>query len=299
MSRISGAMPRKSAFAVRKGFAFTLIELLVVIAIIAILAAILFPVFAQARDKARQTSDLSNVKQITLGALMYVQDYDETLMSAAFRSCPDADNPISDNFWGGGWRTWPELIYPYTKNLQMYTSPDRTDSPYFGYSINVNSSNDDFSNAYDAAAKTGGGTPPGNWNDGKCDNGVATPNPKQSAVSLAAAQAPSNTIWFYNSNSSIYQQGLNTWDSMEAAVSSSDPDLAKKASSLEIDGSETIAQLFLTGGPKVEASVRIKEPHRFSKGINIGWMDGHVKWLRPSNIKGEMWSVEQVPQGVE
>jgi prepilin-type N-terminal cleavage/methylation domain-containing protein len=61
----------------RRGF--TLIELLVVIAIIAILAAILFPVFARAREKARQTSCLSNVKQLSLGMLMYTQDYDERL----------------------------------------------------------------------------------------------------------------------------------------------------------------------------------------------------------------------------
>src|SRR5438045_1074204 len=65
-----------------RGHGFTLIELLVVIAIIAILAAILFPVFAQARDKARQTSCLANNKQIATAAIAYVQDYDETFPTA-------------------------------------------------------------------------------------------------------------------------------------------------------------------------------------------------------------------------
>src|SRR5215471_14245464 len=62
----------------RKQIGFTLIELLVVIAIIAILAAILFPVFAQAREKARQTSCLSNTKQLGTAIIMYIQDYDES-----------------------------------------------------------------------------------------------------------------------------------------------------------------------------------------------------------------------------
>ena len=72
------------------GGAFTLIELLVVIAIIAILAAILFPVFAQARSKARAISDLSNIKQIVTSSMMYIQDYDEALMSPALRTCGGA-----------------------------------------------------------------------------------------------------------------------------------------------------------------------------------------------------------------
>jgi prepilin-type N-terminal cleavage/methylation domain-containing protein len=63
----------------RKRHGFTLIELLVVIAIIAILAAILFPVFARAREKARQNTCLSNIKQITLGLIMYMADYDSRL----------------------------------------------------------------------------------------------------------------------------------------------------------------------------------------------------------------------------
>ena len=69
----------------RRNTAFTLIELLVVIAIIAILAAILFPVFAQAREMARKTSCLSNSKQICKASQMYLQDYDETLNGPALR----------------------------------------------------------------------------------------------------------------------------------------------------------------------------------------------------------------------
>lgn len=94
----------------RKQNAFTLIELLVVIAIIAILAAILFPVFAQAREKARQISCLSNVKQAGLAFNMYLQDYDEITPSLGFG------------------RDWWSLLYPYTKNLGVYYCPDRNDS---------------------------------------------------------------------------------------------------------------------------------------------------------------------------
>jgi prepilin-type N-terminal cleavage/methylation domain-containing protein len=94
---------------VRAGF--TLIELLVVIAIIAILAAILFPVFAQAREKARQTACMSNLKQIGTGFAMYVQDYDETMPVWTANAC---------NAYGGGSFNFKYLYYflvdPYIKN---------------------------------------------------------------------------------------------------------------------------------------------------------------------------------------
>lgn len=91
---------------------FTLIELLVVIAIIAILAAILFPVFAQAREKARAASCLSNQKQIATGLLMYTQDYDEMLLMG---------------MWGGSASgtlcSWPAMIQPYIKSTQVFQCP--------------------------------------------------------------------------------------------------------------------------------------------------------------------------------
>ncbi|MFW5868851.1 MAG: DUF1559 domain-containing protein [Armatimonadota bacterium] len=94
---------------------FTLIELLVVIAIIAILAAILFPVFARAREKARQASCLSNVKQITMGVMMYVQDYDETF-PLGFVNRPS----FADRY------TWPGAVFPYINNRQVFDCPSQS-----------------------------------------------------------------------------------------------------------------------------------------------------------------------------
>ena len=101
----------------RRGF--TLIELLVVIAIIAILAAILFPVFAKAREKARQTSCLSNLKQLGTSVMMYVQDYDEMY-------------PLDLSTFGPSQipGTWPNRVMPYVKNTQLFKCPSDGRAPY-------------------------------------------------------------------------------------------------------------------------------------------------------------------------
>lgn len=105
--------------------AFTLIELLVVIAIIAILAAILFPVFAQAREKARGVSCLSNTKQVALGILQYVQDYDEQMPISNY-DIAGTSSPIQDHPWGNQQYIefgWDRGIFPYVKSTAVFKCP--------------------------------------------------------------------------------------------------------------------------------------------------------------------------------
>ncbi len=116
---------------------FTLIELLVVIAIISILAAILFPVFARARENARRASCMSNLKQLALGMMMYAQDYDETFPELNGPHITDPNAPPADykgfNWYASGpwyWGGWAARIYPYVKNTQVYLCPSNTKNFY-------------------------------------------------------------------------------------------------------------------------------------------------------------------------
>lgn len=128
--------------------AFTLIELLVVIAIIAILAAILFPVFGRARENARRSSCQSNLKQIGLGVMQYVQDYDESYPYSNTDVMPLDPNPaMGGQSWffdaaGPGYFGWGQIIFPYTKSNQVYYCPSASMNqapapPYIGnYGVN-------------------------------------------------------------------------------------------------------------------------------------------------------------------
>ncbi len=134
--------------------AFTLIELLVVIAIIAILAAILFPVFAQAREKARQTACLSNCKQIGTAMMMYVQDYDEMFPSQSYNGIdytgsngqPVDGMPVLNSGIAGSFGyNYKDRVLPYTKNEQIWLCPTnipngslRVAPPNLGYHMNGN-----------------------------------------------------------------------------------------------------------------------------------------------------------------
>lgn len=183
---------------VRRKRAFTLIELLVVIAIIAILAAILFPVFARARENARRTSCMSNLKQIGLGMMMYVQDYDEHYPMNYWRtgypgvkqtdpSMPGYKYEVScgDSTCDGHYVTWMDIIFPYVRTVQIFDCPSQTAHTYPSYGFS------------DAIA---------GWRSAY-NNGVS-PN---GAMSMAAVNRPSEVVFLLDYYS-LYNIIANPWN---------------------------------------------------------------------------------------
>jgi prepilin-type N-terminal cleavage/methylation domain-containing protein/prepilin-type processing-associated H-X9-DG protein len=123
LNRLPQEKPTAPLGRLRQGF--TLIELLVVIAIIAILASILFPVFARARENARRSSCQSNEKQIGLGLMQYVQDYDETMPMNSTNEAVGAN--------------WVDKIQPYIKSYQLFKCPSDTNAAVPAYNTSVTS----------------------------------------------------------------------------------------------------------------------------------------------------------------
>ena len=161
----------------KKGF--TLIELLVVIAIIAILAAILFPAFAKAREAARRSSCSSNMKQIGIALMQYSQEYDEKMVGAQDRT------PGS---LGGTYPYWQYLVQPYVKSKDLFKCPSNSGSEkaYGGAApsdiSNNYAANVDYSGDSDAIDKI------------PADQAAQIVMPKHEGQSLAAFQSPSSTI---------------------------------------------------------------------------------------------------------
>ena len=149
----------------RRRHAFTLIELLVVIAIIAILAAILFPVFARARENARRSSCMSNMKQIGIGLMQYTQDYDELYPGRFMGSASGNQN-------------WKILVQPYVKSIQVFACPSNTS--------NTLPTLDGGVAPISYSANTDDGTSKGIFM--KTDGGQTTP------ISLAAVDSTATTI---------------------------------------------------------------------------------------------------------
>jgi prepilin-type N-terminal cleavage/methylation domain-containing protein/prepilin-type processing-associated H-X9-DG protein len=262
----------------RKGF--TLIELLVVIAIIAILAAILFPVFAQAREKARAISCISNLKQMGTGSMMYTQDYDETLVPAgnryAHQNIPCFDGNANFNPNPLSWVDWEYPIQPYIKNTQIYVCPDRTNFGCYGYAMNLDSSNEPSSDG----GFPGPPTPPGTWAPLAIDTSGNTSIPM---VSLAGIEAPAELVYIYDSHDSglenIFAPGL-TASGLPDTEAWEQEDSWLQALKAGLTSDALLQQEFPVG------------PWRHSGMMNILWMDGHAKAMRFSQLQQKNLNIE-------
>ena len=237
---------------------FTLIELLVVIAIIAILAAILFPVFAKVREKARQTACLSNLKQIGLADMQYSQDYDEALI-------PDYIGPSASWLGYGGNQRWQDLMQPYVKSLAVFNCPDDPNSGPAKYQ---------YSNGSEAAPGTSW------WNPGSYainntywdgSDGVNAPSygafPGTTPINLARLDHPSTTIHFteaksYSPESTGGQAGA--------------PEIAW--------GNQGAADNYVAHMSKYTPPLMGSMEFRHTGGANVEFCDGHAKYQRAGDI---------------
>ena len=247
--------------------AFTLIELLVVIAIIAILAAILFPVFATAREKARQASCLSNHKQITTAVMQYVQDYDESLVPVW--TVPGArwgnyqfgagQDPSTGHLW------WSYLVQPYVKSLDVFRCPSEADPagiygryktprnvmlwPHLGFNYHYLST---------------------------CEGqSSGTPDWYTRTKGIAGINSPAETVMFVDSGTGFTSAGGQFGGMVDA------PDGATAPNTLGWGGWGKDGAL----GPYGNASPR------HTVGMNVSWVDGHVKWMKPAALAaGTNWN---------
>jgi prepilin-type N-terminal cleavage/methylation domain-containing protein len=268
---------------------FTLIELLVVIAIIAILAAILFPVFAQARESARKATCISNTKQLGLGVMMYVQDYDEMYPCNSWDTpaIGTADNDTHNaNFLSAV--QWPWRILPYMKNKQIFVCSSDPDpkNGWTGYGLTNSCSDGDawgvptpISYAHNQHLFGYGGAPEiGVCGAGPCCFG---PPPDWAVfyqpMSLAAVPSPASTYMLGD-----YARGfMETWwiNNLRASNYTRVYNQSAPGGGATADNTEPWASRRLL--PNVS---------RHQLGTCITYADGHSKWRSGQAItSGEDW----------
>jgi prepilin-type N-terminal cleavage/methylation domain-containing protein/prepilin-type processing-associated H-X9-DG protein len=246
---------------------FTLIELLIVIAIIALLAAILFPVFAQAREKARQQGCASNLKQWAVAETMYVQDYDETFTGLYFFDdkgpgcCPH------------GW-TWTMLIQPYIKNYAVLNCPTLGQpKPQMSYGVDQSMI---FFRSY-------------GWNMAFLGAFL----PRDGAVYLSQVEAPSQTIMFGDCTEgrgkTLHQGYYNL--SAPLVIRVYTPTAAKYADDPNLYSDDSSG----LGADATKLNFFGRPAARHMGGANFAFVDGHVKWYKvpgPVTQTDQLWNLK-------
>jgi prepilin-type N-terminal cleavage/methylation domain-containing protein/prepilin-type processing-associated H-X9-DG protein len=293
--------------------AFTLIELLVVIAIIAILAAILFPVFAQAKLAAKRASSLSNVKQLTLSEIIYQNDYDDNFVLSANDlcngGCPSTDPYICVSNLSTPAPSWPLILQPYVKSLALLVDPGTGDSagiysqpgipgtvnntnPTVAYTLANQNAAAQYGYNYEFLSPLVFTAPTLLANDTLCCG-----NSTESGLGRSVTQAvsPSATVMFattqgFASNKSA-AFAFQTPDGSFANAAGTDFALLPSADRVVIVGNTCFGGAPSTAAVTVDfgycgwagadpvgvltADVRTVSPYQ---GANIGWVDGHAKY---------------------
>jgi prepilin-type N-terminal cleavage/methylation domain-containing protein/prepilin-type processing-associated H-X9-DG protein len=268
--------------------AFTLIELLVVIAIIAILAAILFPVFAQAREKARQTSCLSNTKQISTAMMMYTQDYDETYVLAI-----EYNTPI--------WGIWSEEIQPYEKNWDTMYCPSATTNR-MPNSWNLGAAYQWWAN-WQYYVQYGYNASYLNNADGSCDNIQVAGNAFGPPDALAAVNQPAGTVMLAETGQDAEDPtGEGIVDQLGTNIVY--PPGGFTATDVCTYGDWGIfgpESLWYGGGEEGTTAVTqmgFFRP-RHTGGGNVSFCDGHSKYMLPGQLAaGTNWRMGMTPGNI-
>lgn len=255
---------------------FTLIELLVVIAIIAILAAILFPVFQKVRENARRTACVSNLKQLALAETQYTQDYDE-IFTGAWRPYSDTD---------GNRVHWPEMLYPFVKSTGVFQCPDITPYRY----TNDGAGNCKY-NPIGCGGITASGSGPGittyaynaiiDNRDGDPSNNIGVGHIGQDRAqdSLALFTSPSETLMLTEGNNRTFNS------TNPAGIAGED--------NVWTTRSTDIVGTFYTGANKSTWSGVLNLPytpgkvHNGGDGSNALFYDGHVKYLKSTRYPAD------------
>ena len=265
-------------FAAKSRRGFTLIELLVVIAIIAILAAILFPVFAQARAKARQAVCVSNVKQLGLGFMMYVQDYDENYPFWQWGASYVSGSPTPNNFTS----IWFNAIYPYVKNAGVYACPNANDhstikqNNIWNWTNTASFPNTNLNPALLNAIINYGMSEP--LEQGSLFGAGNSP------TTIAALTFPAQTLLFADCSVGLTAEGppANATDPVGQQILGRVAYPNTPADCWPNTGACGAAQ----DNPNAQAGFPAiyENQARHTGGDVIGYADGHAKWLRDTNI---------------